>query len=214
MEVGEHEGVGVGSHTPKPEMKDEGPLLETLTRRLAECPADFLAEPRMGKSGMVHVEAVVSDLLSDLGGAPLTKEQAAIFQSKDPKQDRNRLSLTLIACWLLHDEWFRKDKRFAAQAQSFLSEGLMDLAGLVPAPQFVSDPDRREELARLCLRHLGLRPAGESVAQAQDRLTTLNTAERQRVIAAARAAEARARAIREEMAQKAAEEAADKWTRE
>jgi uncharacterized protein YoxC len=61
---------------------------------------------------------------------------------------------------------------------------------------------------------LGLRPGGESESQALDRLTTLNTAERQRVIRAAREAEERARAIREAMAKKAAEEAADKWTRE
>ncbi len=77
-----------------------------------------------------------------------------------------------------------------------------------------SDPDRREELSRLCLRALNLRPAGETAAQAQDRLTTLNTVERQHVIAAARAAEERARQIREAMAKQAAEEAADKWSRE
>jgi hypothetical protein len=195
-------------------MNGEGPLLETLTRRLAECPADFLAEPRIGKSGAVHVDAVVSDLLRDLGGAELTAEQAVVFQSQDARKDRNRLSLVLIGCWLLHDEWFRKDKRFAAHAHALLSEGLTELAALVPAPQFASDADRREELVRWCLKQLGLRPAGESEAQAHDRLATLSTAERQRVIRAAREAEERARAIREAMAKKAAEEAADKWTRE
>jgi len=192
----------------------EGPLLETLTRRLAECPAEFLAEPRVGKFGAVHVGAVVSDLIRDLGGAALTPEQAAAFQSKDAKKDRNRLSLVLIACWLLHDEWFRQEKRHAAQAHSFLSAGLTELAALVPAPHFASDADRREELVRLCLKQVGLRPGGESEAQALDRLATLNTAERQRVIRAAREAEERARAIREAMAKKTAEEAADKWTRE
>ena len=57
-------------------------------------------------------------------------------------------------------------------------------------------------------------PAGETLAQAQDRLTTLNSAERARVMKAAQAAEQRARQIREELARKAAEESADKWTRE
>ncbi|HKZ68457.1 MAG TPA: hypothetical protein VJ020_00155, partial [Anaerolineales bacterium] len=99
-------------------------------------------------------------------------------------------------------------------ALALLSTGLDELASITTANKFVSDPDRREELARLCLRGLGLRPAGETEAQAQDRLATLNTAERQRVIKAARAAEERARQIREEMAKKAAEEAADKWGRE
>ncbi len=195
-------------------MQQEGPLLESLTRRLAECPADFLAEPRMGGTGRVHVDAVVADLIRDLGGEPLTKEQAAAFQLKGAGKYRNWLSTVLVACWLLHDSWFREQKRFAPQALSLLTEGLAELSGMVKAPQWVSDPDRREELVRLALKGLGLRPSGETEAQAQDRLTTLNTLERQRVIRAAREAEERARAIREAMARKEAEESADKWSRE
>jgi hypothetical protein len=95
-----------------------------------------------------------------------------------------------------------------------LTKGLKDVAALVDSQKFVSDPDRREELARLCLKGLGLRPAGESLAQAQDRLTTLDSAERVRVVKAAREAEERARLIREEMARKAAEEAAANYGRE
>ena len=195
-------------------MQTEGPPLETLTRRLAECPADFLAEPRVGSQGKVHVAAVVSDLMRDLGRAPLTLEQAAVFQSKIQRQDRNRLQAVLIACWLLHDPWFLEQKRFAPQAYNFLSRGLNELAKLIQAQQFITDPDRREELARLCLKELGLRPAGETMAQAQDRLATLNTIERQRVIQAARAAEERARQIRAAMAAEAAREAEMKAMRE
>ncbi|MBI3243520.1 MAG: hypothetical protein HYZ49_14650 [Chloroflexi bacterium] len=195
-------------------MNTEGPLLETLTRRLAECPAEFLAEPRLGKSGQVHVAAVVSDLLTSLGGPPLSKDEAVLFQRTDAKKHRNHYSVVLIACWLLHDAWFRERGQFAETARQLLFTGLDELAGLIRAPQLVSDPDRREEFSRLCLSALNLRPAGETAAQALDRLTTLNTAERQRVIAAARAAEARAQEIREAMAGKAAEEAADKWSRE
>ena len=195
-------------------MNLEGPVLEILTRRLAECPAEFLAEPRMGASGAVNVAAVVSDLLRDLGGSLLPSEQAAIFQSKNAKRDRNRLRLVLVACWLLHDPWFREHGQFADRAHSFLGWGLTELAGLTQAQQFISDPDRREELARMCLKDLGLRPAGESIAQAQDRLATLNTAERQRIIKAARVAEERAREIRRKMAEEAAREAEMKTMRE
>ena len=49
-------------------MEHEGPPLEALTRRLAECPAEFPAEPVIGGKGTVHVAAVVSDLVCDLGG--------------------------------------------------------------------------------------------------------------------------------------------------
>ncbi len=195
-------------------MKSEGPLLETLTRRLAECPPDFLAEPRLGSAGVVNVAAVVSDLLVELGGAGLTSTDAKNLTTPTTKQTRNRLRLTLIMAWLLHDPWFQERGGLTDLARRLLTRGLEESAALTEATKFVSDPDRREELARLCLKELGLRPAGETEAQAQDRLATLNTAERQRVIAAAREAEERARQIREAMARQAAEEAADKWSRE
>ncbi len=185
----------------------EGPLLETLTRRLAECPADFLAEPRLGSTGSAQVAAIVSDLIRDLGGEPLTPKQATTFQTQDIKRDRNRLRLTLITCWLLHDPWFRGQKTLAMRTCEFLSAGLAEAASLTPATHFVNDPDRREELSRLCLKALDLRPAGETSAQAQDRLATLNTAERQQVVAAARKAEERSREIRRKMAEEAARQA-------
>ena len=195
-------------------MQREGPSIEALTRRLAECPADFLAAPRVGTVGTVNVAAVVSDLLRDLGGEPLTSAQTHPYVSRQAKIDRNRLSVTLVACWLLADPWFRPDGSYAEAASELLSAGLREAAEATPAGQFVSDPDRREELARLCLRDLGLRPAGESIAQAQDRLTTLSAAERRRVIEAARQAEERANAIREAMRRRADEEANAKSMRE
>jgi hypothetical protein len=153
-------------------------------------------------------------IVRDLGGGPLTPEQAAIFQPDDAKRYRNWLSLVLIAGWLLHDHWFRERQRFSAPAFRFLAEGLNEHAQFIQAPRFVLHADRREELARLCLRALGLRPGGEAVEQAEDRLMTLDSMERQRVIRATQAAEERARAIREAMARKSAQEGADKVLRE
>ena len=199
-------------------MKEEGPLLESLTHRLSECPADFLAEPRSRSGrGQIYVAAVVSDLLRDLGGELLSSEEAALFEAgreAQPRAERNRLQAVLVASWLLHDEWFISQKRFARDARDFLAVGIADLASMVEARQLIADPDRREELTRICLKSLGLRPAGESVSQAEDRLTTLDSVERARVIREARAAEERARLIREEMARKQAEEAASTYARE
>ena len=189
---------------------DEGPLLETLTRRLAETPSEFLLEPRLGQSGSVTVAAVVSDLIHDLGGSPIPS-QLVSFTPSNPKTERNRLRLALVACWLLHDPWFLQRPLFAGRALAFLLSGLDELASLTPAQKFVTDPDRREELARWCLKSLGLRPAGETESQAQDRLATLNTAERQRVVKAARQAEQRAQEIRRKMAEEAARRAEVKY---
>ncbi len=194
-------------------MEREGPILETLTRRLAETPEAFLAEPWIAGRGRVHVEAVVFDLLRQLGG-PVAPAQLAPFAGADARQDRNRLAIVLVNCWLLADDWFGRARISREAAWELLLRVPAELAGEVAGRRFVTDPDRREELARVTLSRLGYRPAGETVAQAQDRLTTLNSAERARVLKAARTAEQRAREIREALARKAAEESADKFTRE
>ena len=194
-------------------MERPGPQLEHLTHRLAETPPDFLDEPKIGNAGAVFVPALVNDLLYRLGGrAPA--EALEQFRGRDAKADRNRLSLSMITVWLLADEWFASERFAQADVLRVLDEMAGELATATPARKFVEDPDRREELARVALSRLGLRPAGETVAQATDRLSALSGTERRRLLEASRAAEARARAIREALIKKQAEESADKWTRE
>ena len=180
-----------------------GPAIERLTRRLAETPADFLAETP-------EVVAVVSDLLRDLGGELLDRERAHPLR----QLDQRTLRLVLVTAWLLHDEWFRSERRFADAALRFLATGLKEIAQLVEPAAFVSDPDRREELARRLLDALELLPQGETPLQATDRLATLDTIERSRVLRETRAAQARIREIQEAMRKKAAEEAAASYGRE
>jgi hypothetical protein len=194
-------------------MEHEGPVLESLTRRLSETPEDFLAEPLIGSSGRIHVAAVVGDLLRRFGATP-ELNQLEPFTGVDERRDRNRLGITLVLCWLLSDEWFLKAKLSAGNLLHLLEAEAEELAGQVSTRKFIADPDRREELARVTLARLGFRPAGETIAQAQDRLSTISSSERARVMKAARVAEERARQIREAIARKAAEESADKWTRE
>lgn len=194
-------------------MQRVGPLLETLTRRLAETPPDFLDEPRIGDRGNVAVPALVHDLLQ-MHGAQAGRDALRRFTSNDARADRNRLALAQIGCWLLADDWFLAAGCSGDALLTRLDGDLVELAAVTPAHRFVQDPDRREELARVLLAHLGYRPAGESEAQATDRLSRISGTERQRLLAASRAAEERARAIREALAKRAAEESADKWTRE
>lgn len=195
-------------------MEREGPPLEQLTRRLAETPEDFLAAPRIGSMGTVEVAAVVGDLAHLLGGGQAGADVLTAFNSTDARRDRNRFCVVLVLCWLLSDDWFRRDKPDLNAVWPLLSSVAGELAGSGSAGRFVADADRREELARVALSRLGCRPAGETVAQAQDRLARISSSERTRVVQAARAAEERARSIREALARKAAEEAADKAGRE
>ena len=196
-------------------MTAPGPQLELLTRRLAETPAEFLAPPRIGTGGTVHVAAVVNDVAARLGGR-LPPAALAGLRS-DSADDAPRLAVAAVLAWLLADDWF-----MAAQPMRTVAEGLLDLfdttaadlARSTRAQQFVADPERREELARVALARLGFHPFGESATQAADRLTAISGMERRRLLLASRAAEARAEKIRAALARQAAEEAADKWTRE
>jgi hypothetical protein len=193
-------------------MNNEGPPLEILLRRLAETPGDFLATPWIAGRGEVRVDAVIADLIRQFQVSP-DLGTLAQFQGSTPK-DRNRLAIVLLLAWLLTDEWFKKRGDVAQKLPSAVASAAADLAPSTAAEVFTKDPDRREEMARLALARLDYRPKGESIAQAQDRLSSISAAERTRVIQAARAAEERARAIREALAKKAAEESADKYTRE
>jgi hypothetical protein len=194
-------------------MKTEGPALESMLRRVMETPQDFLAEPRLGSSAGVGVAAVVGDLWRLLSHRP-GPEVLALGGARGGSGDRNRLAVILLLCWLLADESFRSRPPSPEDLRTLLGEGAEELAAQVTAAKFISDPHRRDELVRFSLARVGLRPRGESVAQAQDRLTSLSSVERARVMKASRAAEQRAREIREALARKAAEESADKWTRE
>lgn len=189
-----------------------------LTHRLSETPSEFLSPVLARESGAVNLAAIVSDLLCDMGGSPLPASDAKRFDSRD-KGAADELRLVLITCWLLHDPWFTERGSFSQKALRFLGGGLAGVAKVVRPEKFVSDPDRREELARLCLAALDLLPAGENDLQARDRLTTLSSVERVRVLAETRRVQQqqeaeRKRRIQQEMEQRRAAEAAPAWGRE
>ncbi|MBL8266252.1 MAG: hypothetical protein JNL55_07720 [Steroidobacter sp.] len=181
--------------------------------RITATPPDFMAEPRIGNKGDVHTVAVVRDLLLAKGHEVDVAELSALA-GRDVKADRNRLSIALLLTWLLADSALTIDRDRLQEVLTLLKDDSTRLAAYTNARQLFEDPERREELARLTLSKLGLRPAGETIAQAQDRFTSISSLERARLLAASQEAEARARAIREQLAKKAAEESANKWTRE
>ncbi len=187
-------------------MAQKGPQLDRLLHRLADCPPDFLLAP-----DKLDLKALVCDHFRALGvGIPSPHERR--FLAALPSESER---LMLIVLWLVRDDWFLDRPELADPTWRFLqSDSLAQLAKLVPADAIINDPDRREELVRLCLKGLALQPEGEFAAQAADRLTTLDSVERERVIRQTREAEARAREIREAMARKRAEEAAARYSRE
>ena len=198
---------------------DNGPDLFYLLQRLQSCPNEFLLSPILlsqpkNYKGEIQTASVVNDLLLDLG---LSEDPKIIFntlQLKHSAENANYLQLVLITSYLIGDSWFLQSKKFGLKAKELFLNKLKPLALLVEAKQFVLDSERREELVRFCLKELNLKPNGESEIHANDRLTTINSIERQKLIEESKAAQKRAQELREAIARQEAEEAASKWNRE
>jgi len=159
------------------------------------------------------VAALLGDVLADLGLEP-PLSLLACYAPDQPREYANVFRLAAVSAWLLADGWMIAARPDAAAIDEFLLTTVPELAAQAPADAFVNEPDRREELARTLLARLDFRPEGETQAQAADRLSMISAAERSRLLEASRAAEERARAVREALARQAAQESADKWTRE
>lgn len=201
------------SPLPPPVAVPVPPSIAALVHRLAACPDDFLAEPVVGRAGVVSVAAVIGDVVRS-GGTELPDDWSRSLTP--PRADAatiNWLRACLVSAWLAADAEIARWVT-GPGLLGFLGGDLLRMAGFVAAPDLVRDADRREELARSLLRSIGVVPAGESAAQAEDRLATLDSASRTRVEAEARAAEERAREVRAALERQRAAEAAARASRE
>ncbi|MEM7180215.1 MAG: hypothetical protein AAF518_04845 [Spirochaetota bacterium] len=205
-------------------MQETGPELHYLLHRLSNCPEDFLKPPFIPSgqnlrlpSGHINTLALVSDLVYLLSGQPLPNELLNSFK-KHKKYATNYLRLLQVVVFLFHDEWFLQKSKYSSRIKNFLLPDsrsiLVKLAKIHSPETFLDDPERREELVRLCLDAVSLRPQGETSQQAKDRLATLDSMERDRLMAEAKIAAKRAEELKRKMREKAAREAASKMPRE
>ncbi|MEQ1826093.1 MAG: hypothetical protein ABL921_09105 [Pirellula sp.] len=198
-------------------MKNEGPLLETLLRRLSECPIEFV-ETCKTPTGLPQLIAILSDHFREFGDAnPMLKDATLVTRLKNGAKHTDVASmrywaLLSVATWLLHDDWFLARPELSKASLQWLSnKSLEKLSEIVSPDNCISDPDRREELVRISLGAMGLRPLGESIEQATDRSQTLDSVEREGILRATAAAERRAREVREAMAKEQALESASRY---
>jgi hypothetical protein len=197
-------------------MNSEGPSLAAMTHRLAECPEDFLNICDHA-NGSTCVAALLADFFRRYNDAnPLQEDDPFIKKLTSAKftaQHQRHLGLLSLAVWLFYDPWFGNRKGFAAAIWQMLrSDNYQAISQLLKPRLVLSHPDRREELARICLSGLDLRPEGETIAQATDRLMSLNSIERERILRETAAAEKRAREVREAMARAKAQESVSRYT--
>jgi hypothetical protein len=189
-------------------------------RRLAEIPSDMTETAVLNGVGTT---AIVHDVMEGLFCISEAGERVAgsvdvdsIASFAATHRSARSAACALAVAWLLGDQWFGEHRTLLDQGRvwSMLTSLAARLAEDGSATTWVGEPIRREELVRSVLAGLELVPEGESAAQAEDRLSAISSAERRRVLSAAREAEQRASQIRAQLAAIAAQEAADKMTRE
>lgn len=201
-----------------------GLSVERLCRRVGAIPSIFVEDPPVGQASVV-THAILHDLvLVQCGVTPSPGFLAPFRKGTSTKKAKKgtvevspaqRHFLARVLAWLLMDPAFRD---VPAERLEKAIEDALGVLEVVAARQFLDDTDRREELVRLVLRHLGLTPEGEALADAEDRLSSLDSVRRMRLLQEARAAED-ARRKREaelaaELARKQAEEQASRYDRE
>ncbi len=202
-------------------MKNPGLPLEELIDHLIRIPGEFMNKnikaAAAGKN--LYVPAIVNDLLTDIGGFPLNDEEILkhFTDKKNSKTDNtNYLQIVSILCYIYEYGYFTSKKQGSEEIKSFLlSQKLIDLSNAVKsADEFITDPDRREELCRVALDVIGYYPEGENQKNAMDRLSTLDSVERKKILTKTAEAQKRAKELKEAMMRQEAEEAASKMSRE
>ncbi len=202
-------------------MKISGPPIELLIDRIIAIPEDFLEKKSKSYDPLnkIYVPAIINDLLLDNGGTPLSYEELLQLspEKKENKKEKNNYpGLVSILCYIYEDNFFTENKSHSGLIKSFLlSPELIELSKAVDsADDFINDPDRREEICRRALDALNYFPQGENELNSADRLLTLNSVERKKIMVKTAEAQLRAKQIHEAMMQKEAEEAASKMSRE
>jgi hypothetical protein len=197
------------------------PPIGAWVRWCADAPPVFDAVPEGFPGGVVRVRAVVADLYVR-HGARAAPEALRGFDPKDTSNgERARLRAALLACRVLSHPTLVPSPapsgdadRTAAFARLFDEIAAWAVVVGAPGSTGMASEERREELVRRCLRALGARPGGESVAEAEDRLAQVDVVARTRILKDAAERERRTRELREAMVRAAAEEAAAKVGRE
>lgn len=195
---------------------DKGPTFGYIDLRISEIPPIFLDVPKI-IDGFTATSIILSDLLYDLQGRPLSRIEIDKFFNPI-KSDINYLKIIQIICYILNDEWFRNyfksNREKIDRLKSFLFTDLAEYSKINKAERFVYDGEGREELTRLLFKSLALIPEGETEKEAKDRLISIDSIERKKVIELSKQSQKRIKELREALERKEAEEAASKMSRE
>ncbi|PKH51775.1 hypothetical protein CXF68_14255 [Tenacibaculum sp. Bg11-29] len=185
-----------------------------LVTHLRKCPDAFLKssifiiEKGINSSALIYdtYRLVNNDFLNNDFNIPGDGDLKGI--------DDNHWKAIHISIWLLNHHCFANTPSIVDKLYVFWFEELSNTSAYVNFKKWVNDEERAEEMVRLLLKCCEVLPSNENLEEAADKLSSLSSVDRHKVIEDSYNAHERVMKIKKEMAEKKAREAANAYGRE
>lgn len=188
--------------------------IQELIYHLRQCPDEILESSNIHVSEGVNTIALILDLYRKLMGDYLVSDIEILDESQFRNLDDNHLVSIQIGCWLFNHACFLDQRTIIPKINHFFFEALLEVCLYVKHEAWITDEDRIEEFIRIALKSCEILPEGESSEEASNNFSAFSSVERHGVLKQSNEAFERMLAIKKEMAERKAREAANTYGRE
>lgn len=185
-----------------------------LVTHLRKCPDIFLKPTSLMEKEGLNAIALICDTYRIVCNDFLKKDFKIPSEYNLAYIEDNHWRTISISTWLLSHPNFINCPFLEDKIYAFWFEALAEAALYVKFEDWISDEERAEEMVRLLLYTCEILPEGESYEEATDKLASMSSADRQKVLRESYEAHERIMRIKREMAEKKAREAANTYGRE
>ncbi|MEO8773502.1 MAG: hypothetical protein ABI371_04140 [Gelidibacter sp.] len=185
-----------------------------LVTHLRKCPDAYLKPSNLTHPDGLDSVALICDTYRVINLNFLQKEFKLPYANPLKWKKDNEWRAIHMSAWLLSHKVFLNISKPDEKLFMFWFKDLSDASDYVEADQWINDEERAEEMVRLLLNRCEIIPYGESHEEAADKLSSVSSAERHKVLTQSYEAHERIMQIKREMAEKKAREAANTYGRE
>lgn len=181
---------------------------------LKKCPDTYLQPSDFFLEDGVNSIALICDTYRIVSNDFLKNEFNIPTGSNLKSVDDNHWRAIHISAWLLSHPDFVNSPSIEDKLYHFWFEELVQASRYVKYNEWIADDERAEEMVRLLLHCCEIIPDGENRDEAADKLASLSSVDRHKVLKESYEAHERIMNIKREMAEKKAREAANTYGRE
>lgn len=185
-----------------------------LVTHLKKCPDSFLKPSALFEEEGLNSRALISDTYRIVSNNFLQKNFNLPASTILKTVTYNHWRAIHISTWLLYHQDFVNNPLIENKLSNFWFEELGKAAVYVKFNDWISDDERAEEMVRLLLNCCEILPKDENENEATDKLSSISSVDRHKVLKESYEAHERIMRIKREMAEEKAREAANTYGRE